>query len=188
MVRAAQGRVTPKLPVSQRWEPPLACPLNSISGTPNRPYSTETISGSTLRGIRARSGAGDHCQTEHHADHHLVRILYISGAAATVCLGVADATLTAATNEGVCRYVRRYDRRRQTWIIVARYARKGRSGLKRPDGLATCPSECRQNHCQHRQTHAAKRLGQHPNLHRIGDRFDWTICVLRRLEQQHGWG
>jgi hypothetical protein len=34
-----------------------------------------------------------------------VRILYISGAAATVSLGVADATLTAATNEGVCRYV-----------------------------------------------------------------------------------
>jgi hypothetical protein len=90
-----------------------------------------------------------------------------------VPLGVADTTLTAATNEGVCRYVGRYDRRRQKWIIVARYARKGRSGLKRPDGLATCPSERRQNHRQHRETQAAKRQGQHPNLHK-----NWgSICV-----------
>ncbi len=163
----------------------MACPLNSISGTPNPPYSTETISGSTLRGIQARSGAGAFVGRSIMPIIIFVRILYISGAAATESLGVADATLTAATIEGGCRYVGRYDRRRQTWIIVARYARKGRSGLKRPDGLATCPSECRQNHAR-----IGKRMRRNArvNLHKSGDRFDWTICVLRRLEQQHGWG
>jgi len=166
----------------------LACPLNSISGTPNPLTPQKRLVGARCAEFRLGLERATFVGRSIMPIIIFVRILYISGAAATVSLGVADATLTAATNEGGCRYVGRYDRRRQTWIIVARYARKGRSGLKRPDGLATCPSECRQNHCQHRQTHAAKRQGQHPNLHKIGDRFDWTICVLRRLEQQHGWG
>ena len=126
----------------------MACPLNSISGTPNPLTPQKRLVGARCAEFRLGLERATFVGRSIMPIIIFVRILYISGAAATVSLGVADATLTAATNEGVCRYVGRYDRRRQTWIIVARYARKGRSGLKRPDGLATCPSECRQNHAR----------------------------------------
>jgi hypothetical protein len=83
---------------------------------------------------------------------------YIDRATTTVCLGIAEAILTAATaaaKESACR--RPCDGRRLRRIIGLHRAWESRPGLKGPDRLATRPGKRRESYDQHHETNVAIR-------------------------------
>jgi hypothetical protein len=60
----------------------------------------------------------------------------IGWTAATMCLGIAYATLTAATNEVACGYGGQCDGRQRRYHTGHHHVRKRRLGLKGPRSLA----------------------------------------------------
>jgi hypothetical protein len=121
-------------------------------------------------GVFSNDGAS-RCSSAPDAPH-------ISWATAIMCLGFADATPTAAADQRACGYVGPFHRRRPRRMIGPRHARKGRLGLKGPDGLATRPSEGNERYYQHQHADAVTRGGQHLGLHTtLLDRFGGIVCL-----------
>jgi hypothetical protein len=87
----------------------------------------------------------------------------IGRALASVGLGLADATLAAAANEGTGKWFGPRVGSRQIIFGPHRFG-KGRLGLKRADGLASRPSGGCETHDQDQEAEAAKHRVQHPNL------------------------
>ena len=79
----------------------------------------------------------------------------IGRATATMCLGIADATLAAAADEITCGYVRQGDGRQRRCHTGHHHVGESRLGLKGSSSLATGPSERRESDERYQEADAA---------------------------------